>query len=222
MGPEATAECFRSVVENTRAGSDQDHLPVIVASHPGVPDRTEAILRGGEDPTPYLREMAVGLREAGADLLIVPCNTAHFFVEDVDPGIPFVNMLQAAVDAIPGGAKAGLLATDGTIETGIYEEYALPRGIELLLPAEAKQQDVMDVIYGDRGIKAGFSGARLKRQLLDVVDGLEERGAEYVIAGCTEIRVVLRPADLEGVSLIRPIDEAARRAIELAGGETVD
>ncbi len=222
MGPEATVECFRRVVDNTKARRDGDHLPVIVANHPGVPDRTRAILHGGEDPTPYLKEMATGLQDSGADLLIAPCNTAHYFMGEVkeELQIPFVDMIQAAVDAVPRGATAGLMATDGTVGTGIYEGYAESRDIELLLPDEENQRTVMDVIYGDEGVKAGFSGPQLTGKLLEVVEGLERRGAEFVVAGCTEIRIVLGPSDVKGPTLVRPIDEVARRAIEMAGGIT--
>ncbi|MFP4588618.1 MAG: aspartate/glutamate racemase family protein [Candidatus Acetothermia bacterium] len=221
MGPEATVECFESIVDQTAAETDQDHIPVIVFNRPQVPDRTAAILHDGEDPTPFLTEMATGLQRAGADFLITPCNTAHFFIDRVEKeiDIPILNMPEAAIQSIPRGSTAGLLATDGTIETGLYDKYAESNEVQLKIPEAEDQKRVMEVIYGQQGIKAGYSGTDLTQALVEVAEKLKEEGVQYIIAGCTEIRIVLEPSDLRELTLIRPIDVICRRAIERAGGK---
>ena len=217
MGPEATLSCFESIIHRTPAEKDQEHLPVIIDNNPQIPDRTEAILSDGEDPVPYLGDSAKRLENAGADLIIIPCNTAHYFIEDIEDliDIPVLNMIESTVNELPSGSLTGLLASTGTIGSGLYQEYA-KGDVGILTPEDDLQEKVMNVIYGEKGIKAGYKGKRLKKELLDVVDHLKERGAGSIIAGCTEIRLVLSDSDIEGMDLFRPIDVIVTRAIDLA------
>lgn len=224
MGPEATGRCFDAIVNLTEAQNDQDHIPTLVYSNSRIPDRTKYILKDGEDPFPYIKRTAKKLEEGGADLLIMPCNTAHYFIEELQTelDITFLDMINQTVGSIPEGTRTGLLATDGTIETGIYHEYAEDRGIDIITPREGNQRKVMKVIYGKRGIKAGGKSSRLKQKILEVVEDLKNRGAGSVIAGCTEIRIVLHPSDIKDARLVRPIDEVAKKAIRLAGGNLAE
>jgi aspartate racemase len=214
MGPEATLECFESVINQTPASTDQEHLHVIVENNPKIPDRTEAILNDGEDPVPMLKSSARRLEKAGADLIIIPCNTAHYFIDKITEviDIPIINMIETTIAKLPSPSKAGLLATNGTIETGIYEKY-VPSGVEIKYPDKEYQQIVMKGIYGKEGIKSGCKGTELKRSFLRVVDHLREKGANTIIAGCTEIRLVLTSSDLEDMNLLTPIDLVAKKAV---------
>lgn len=220
MGPEATRECFDSIISHTPADSDQEHIPILVYNNPQIPDRTEAILRDGEDPLPYLETSAKKLEEAGAELIIIPCNTAHYFLSDVRNAVDIevLNMIKETLDLINSGDKAGLLATTGTIRTGIYENYSMQGG-EIITPSVEEQETIMDAIYGEKGIKAGHKDEKLKGKLLGVAESLRKRGADYIIAGCTEMRLVLSDSDLEEMDLLTPMDLIAEKAVRKARKE---
>ena len=221
MGPLATADLFEKIVLHTRASCDQDHLRVLIDNNTNIPDRTEAILHGGADPAPELIRSARGLERQGAELLMMACNTAHCFYEAVQSAVsvPVLDMIRLTARALEerGIRTAGLLATDGTVETGIYQRRFEGTGIRLLTPDPAGQRAVMDMAY--RGVKAGrrdYDTGDARRAMEDLL----RRGAEILILGCTE----LPPA----MSLYRldfptedPTLELALAAIRQAGGETV-
>jgi len=222
MGPEATAYFFDLIVRNTAAGKDQEHVPVIIRSDPRIPHRTDAILGKGESPVPMLVEGVKALRLAGADFVVMPCVTAHYFLKDVvaRENVPFVNLLNEARKhvraAIPGGRRIGLIATAGTVSTGIVRDAFAGAGIEVIVPGEDEQERVMEAIYGKRGIKAGFTTGQARRLILDVARGLVRRGAEAIMAGCTEVPLVLRQEDLV-VPFIEPMRIGALACIKKAG-----
>ena len=222
MGPEATAYFFDLIVRNTSAGKDQEHVPVIIRSDPRVPHRTDAILGKGKNPVPELVEGVRALRLAGADFIVMPCITAHRFLKDVlaRENVPFVNLLDEARKhveaAIPAVRRIGLIATAGTVRTGIVRDAFAGSGIEVIVPGEDGQEKVMEAIYGKRGIKAGFTTGRARRLILEVARGLVRRGAEAVMAGCTEVPLVLREEDLP-VPFIEPMKIGALACIKKAG-----
>jgi len=217
MGPLATAELFRRIVEKTPAKRDQDHPRIIIYNDPKIPDRTAYILGKGEDPRPELIDGAKKLESWGADFIIMPCNTAHFFAEDIQRAIriPLVSMVEKTAEKIEGMGlkKVGLLATDGTIKGLVYHRALLGRGIEVATPDRTGQKLVMEGIYG--GVKAGDL-IRGRELLLRVARELEKR-VDGIIAGCTEVSVALKPDDLT-VPLIDPMDVIAETAVKLALG----
>lgn len=222
MGPEATARFFDLVVRNTRAGCDQDHIPVIVWNDPRVPDRTAAVLGKGASPVPRLRAGVAALRRAGADLIVIPCVTAHHFFEKVAEGRKpdFVNLLEETLAYVRTGParikKIGLLATTGTIRSGIVAKTFAGSGIEVIIPGPKDQKKVMEAIYGKHGIKAGVPPGGPRRTLAGVARRLVTRGAGAIIAGCTEIPLVLSGSDLP-VPLIDPMVLGAAACIRRAG-----
>lgn len=200
MGPAATVEFFRRLVAATPAEADQDHLHVIIDSDPSVPDRTAGILGRGEDPLPALVSMARRLKVAGADFLVVPCNTAHHYLSAIRDavGIPILDMpaeAAARIDQTP----LGLLATDGTIATKVYQRAFSERGIELIIPAREDQSAVMRVI---EGIKKGEDPSTFTGEIASIVSRLT--GAKGVIAGCTEISLI--DGDMMPLPWIDPLD----------------
>lgn len=217
MGPEATLECFKSIINQTPAKTDQEHLPVIIDNNPQIPDRTEAILHDGVSPVPLLQRSARRLESAGADFIIIPCNTAHYFIDKIEKvvDIPILNMIMATIEELQPDSVAGLLATSGTIETGVYDEYSREReDVEIITPTERDQNIVMEVIYGEKGIKAGYKTTNNKNKLLKVAAGLKKRGAQAIIAGCTELRLVLSSSDLDNLKLLRPIDIISEKTVQ--------
>ena len=221
MGPLATADLFEKIVGHTKAVCDQEHLHVVIDSNTNIPDRTAALLHGGADPLPELVKSAGRLEKMGADVLIMPCNTAHNYYDGIAAAVsvPVLHMVRLTAQALVerGVKKAGLLATDGTVRTGIYQKSFAGSGVELLTPDEAGQRAVMEMIY--QGVKAGDMAfdAQPARQAME---RLLAAGAEVLILGCTELPLAVK---LYGIALpaVDPTLELALEAIRFAGGETV-
>ena len=188
MGPLATADLFRKIIVMTPATSDQQHIRVLVDSNTAIPDRTNAILAGGESPLPEMVRSAIGLEGMGADFLLMPCNTAHYFYDALLPyvRVPVLHMIRETLREARsrGFRRVGLLATDGTCQTGVYDAVFAGGGVELIKPDAEGQAEVMRVIY--QGVKAG--AAHYDTESLECVfAALEAKGAETLILGCTEL-----------------------------------
>ena len=218
MGPEATADLFYRIIRATPVKRDQDHIHVIIDSNSKIPDRTPAILGTGPSPLPLLVETGKRLEKAGADLLIMPCNTAHYFHAQIQEqlGIPLLHMIRLSAEYIhekyPTVRKAGLLASDGTIASRLYETNYSATGLEILLPSKSSQKDVMDGIY--KYIKTG--DLEKGRELLHRVSlELIEAGADSVLCGCTEVSIVLHDGDLS-VPVVDPLQVLAEEAVRQA------
>lgn len=188
MGPAATVDLFSKITAATVAASDQEHLHVIIDSNTNIPDRTEALLHGGESPVPELTASARRLVAAGAELIVMACNTAHGFYDEVcrAAGVPVLHMIRLTAQELnrQGIKRAGLLATDGTVEAGLYDEALAGSGIELLKPSKSGQAAVMALAYD--GVKSGqrdFDPSEFCRACEELLD----RGAETLILGCTEL-----------------------------------
>ncbi|HOG01347.1 MAG TPA: amino acid racemase [Clostridia bacterium] len=217
MGPLATADLFAKIVRFTAAGNDREHIHTIIDSNTAIPDRTAAILGLGPSPVPELVKSAQLLENAGADLLVMPCNTAHFYYDDIRRAtrLPLLHMLRLTAEEIKLRAlkKVALLATDGTVKTGIYARLFEERGIPYVLPDEAGQSAVMDAIYA--GVKAGrrdYDTSALRRAL----DESMERGAEAFVLGCTELPVAFAQYRLD-YPVVDPTETLAKAAIREAG-----
>ena len=220
MGPEATADLYIRIIRATPVEKDQDHHRIIIDSNPKVPDRTPAIIGDGESPLPLMIETARNVEKAGADFLIMPCNTAHYFYDQLQESveIPVLHMIRLSAgftkNTYPEVSKAGLLATDGTIASRLYHEAYGKQGIEIVTPEEDGQERVMKAIYQD--IKRGKLDPG--REILHhEAEMLIERGAEAILNGCTEVSIVLHPGDVE-VPIIDPLQVLAEEAVKLASG----
>ncbi len=218
MGPEATADLYMRIIRATPAKRDQDHPRVIIYSNSKVPDRTAAIVGTGPSPLPELIRAGKRLEEAGADFIIIPCNTAHYFIEPLQKElrVPILNMIKLSAgrarNLYPKIRKAGLLATDGTVKSGLYSAAYEEAGVEILHPTPEKQADVMKAIY--QCIKAGnhIDGGFLLR---GVSNDLIAGGAEMIICGCTEVSLVLKAEDLP-VPVLDPLQVLAEAAVSEA------
>ncbi len=226
MGPLATADFFRRLVDATDAATDQEHLHVLIDSDPTVPDRTAFLLHGGPDPAPMLIAMARRLEAAGADLLVIACNTAHAVTARVAPAVrvPLLDWTDEAaagvVAAMPELSDIGLLATDGTLAARLYDAVFEPHGIRVLVPDPPMQRRVMAAIYGEGGVKSGGAGlVRHRDALQQVAEALCAAGAQAILLGCTELGVLdaASPAPWP-VPAFDAAELAARRVVELAGG----
>lgn len=221
MGPLATVDLYRKIIEATPATRDQEHLHVIIDADPSVPNRTEALLYGGPDPTPWLIAGARRLAGAGASFIVVPCNTAHAFLPQVQAtvAVPFLNMIDETADRLaemlPPGATVGILATAGTVAAGLYHRALSERGLRAIAPPEDEQAQVSAAIAA---VKAGQVGRATSELALGPALGLVRSGARAVVAACTELPLVLRADDLP-VPLIDPTRVLAEAAVAVALGQ---
>lgn len=228
LGPAATVDLYDKIVKATPAKVDQAHIKLVVEQNPQIPDRTAALLEGGEDPTLALYNCAERLERDGCDVIIVPCNTAHAFVPYLERYLktPFVNMQQTALDEIKAklgdAARVGLLATSGTIRTGIYGDKAKAMGLPIFVPDETHQARVMAAIYGPQGAKAGFTDGVCREDLLSAAEYLVKTyDCNCLILGCTELPLILDESDAfdvagKSVVVVDPTAALARRVVGLA------
>jgi aspartate racemase len=219
MGPLATAHLFQKIIACTRADRDQEHIRIFIDNNTGVPDRTAALLAGGEDPRPQLIDSARKLEAMGADFLIMPCNTAHAYYGDIVDavGIPFLSMIDETARFIraqfPETTRVGLLSTAGTCETGVYDRVLEQYGLEVRKPSEGHQKAVTAVIYG---IKQGLLDMDLK-DFFRAVAQLRADGPDVFVLGCTELSVAYDVRRFEGGPFIDPVHVIATAAIRYAG-----
>lgn len=220
MGPLATVDLYKRIVMRTKASKDQEHIHVIIDSNTNIPDRTKAIIANGEDPTVELIKSARILEQAGADLLIMPCNTAHFFLDTIKESvnIPFINMPEETVkytlNTYGQQTVVGIMATDGTIKSKIYENYYSKLGIKTVVP-EKTQEKIMKFIY--EVIKSGKyeEGTKI---FFECVEELKSLGAHTFLLGCTELSSAQYLFNLTG-PYINPMEVLTEIAILNAGGQ---
>lgn len=219
MGPAATADFYQKIIQATPAKTDQDHLKVLIFSNPQIPDRTAAIRGEGPSPLPALVASAEALIRAGADFLTMPCVTAHHFFDGLQAAVkvPILHLVRETATAVgielPALRRFGLLATSGTVQSGMFEAKFEPRGLTILTCERSVQDSrVMQAIYA---VKEGDSLGRPRDLILEAAAHLIGRGAEAVIAGCTEVPLILRDGDLS-VPIIDPTLLLARAAVRHA------
>ncbi|MDR2610377.1 MAG: amino acid racemase [Clostridiales Family XIII bacterium] len=195
VGTLATAFFVTKLAKRTDARTDQEHVTYICLNHAKVPDRTAWLIgESKEDPRPVIADGLRFLQEAGADVIAIPCNTSHCFFDDLQSRVevPVINMAESAVRRITGNdpdARAvGILATTGTVTTGLYQGIAAAQGLEAIIPDEADQALLMKIIYDD--VKSGNEADADTAGFLAVADRLLARGADALIVACTELSVL--------------------------------
>lgn len=221
VGPLATALFLEAVVLLTEAGRDQDHVDMVVLQHASIPDRTAHVLGlSQEDPGPVMAQDARRLERWGAAFVVVPCNTAQHYVDQITAAvaIPVVSIVERTVAAAVARrgdlVTAGVLATDGTVAAGVYQGVLARAGVEALVPDPAGQAAVTEIIYG--GVKAGLpvDPARLR----EAVEDLLSRGAQLVLLGCTELSVVAASCGmLDDARVVDSLDSLVRATITRSG-----
>jgi aspartate racemase len=222
MGPEATLNCFSRIISSTPAKTDQEHLRVIIDSNPKVPDRTAAIIAEGESPVPILVAGCRALQKAGADFIIIPCVSAHFFLDEIQQQIalPILSIFDVVSETItsvhPQIKTVGLMGTTGTINGGLFQKRLAVEGIEIMVADESQQSKVMEAIYDIKNSQPTRSRAQITSDLVAVADGLISKGARGIIAGCTEIPLALKQQHLS-VPYFDALTILARAAIFKAG-----
>lgn len=217
MGPESTVDFMAKVIAATPAGTDQDHARLLVDQNPRVPSRQAAILEGAEDPGAALAAMARGLEQAGADFLVMPCNTAHAFAPAIEAAVsvPLVSIIDVTVDACRNNDAVGLLATAGCLDAGLYQQALADAGIAVVVPDEAGVDEIQQLVMA---IKGGDRGPDIAARMRAVAEALVRRGATALVAACTEIPLVLDESMI-GVPLILSTDVLAAETARICAGD---
>lgn len=217
MGPLATADLFRKIILCTAAQADQEHIPILIDNNTAIPDRTAAIRGEGPSPVPELLRSARRLMKGGADVLIMGCNTAHYFLPAMLPQltVPFLSMIDATAQhcAAQGFSCVGLLASAGTCASGIYQKALARYGIRLVEPDLQQQQVLQDVIY--YGVKAGDASYDVQA-FRQVLQDMRCAGAGQFILGCTELPIAVTRYGVEE-SFIDATEVLAAAAVSFAG-----
>ncbi len=223
VGPLATAYFMETVIKKTPTTSDQDNIPMIVFNDPQIPDRTAYILDNDQpDPLPEMVKVARWLEDAGADYLAIPCNTAHYFYDAIVDAvnIPVLNIMRVTsrhiAEGVDAGATVGLMATDGTVRSGVFQGYFEQCGLTTVVPDEQDQAHVTHLIYDCVKANRPYDA----REFLDVAERLHARGCDAVVVGCTELSVIyqdlLANPDVEVPGwLTDSLDVLAERCVEV-------
>ena len=221
MGTVATAHFFNRLVAATPADCDQDYLEVILHNNNHVPDRTAALLKKGDDPRPELLRSCRLLDAAGVDLIVIACITSHAYLDDLQAATrtriidPLAETVRHCRRQWPDRRRVGVMATTGSLCSGIFHRACADADLELICFEGADQEHhVMEPIYSDWGVKAGHTTGLARERLVAAGRLLVDRGADLVIAGCTEIPVVVREGDLS-VPLVDVTEVLVQRAIEI-------
>ena len=216
MGPAATALLFQKIIDYTDADLDSEHIHILIDNNTAIPDRTAAILKGENTPAIRICESGKKLVECGAELLLIPCNTSHYFYQYIQNhlSVPVINMIEetAKVCVAKGYTKVGILATTGTCKTKIYENELMKLGVSAVYPDEEGQKRVMEIIYDQ--VKAGnpVDNSIIK----DTLDKMSTEGVQAYILACTELPMALKNGDF-GYDFIDSLDVLAKETVIMAG-----
>ena len=214
MGPEATVDLMRRVIKATPAQDDNDHVHMIIDNNPKVPSRIAALIEGtGESPLPTLCTMARRLESAGANILAMPCNTAHNYLADIRQAvvIPFLDMIELTALQVKrmelNHRRVGLLASTAVKQLGLYDKALANADIQAVYPA--RQAELMALI---KAVKRGDTGADVRREFIRIADQLLSHDSDLIVIACTELSV-----------LADSLDETAPviDALEVLAGEIV-
>lgn len=219
MGSEATQVFFKRIIDQTKVENDREHLDIVIYNHASLPDRTEYILCGRQQELWSILVQDIHmLLDMHSDYLAIPCNTCHYFAENIvkETGGRFINMItETAVYAGKmGHQRVGIMATTGTIKSDIYGEALRDCGLEAVYPSEEKQEYVMRMIYDQ--IKKGDKGSLTDFEA--VVDEFRDAGCDAVALACTELSVFRENYMLTDTFFIDALDVLARSAIVACGG----
>lgn len=217
LGPIATAYFLELIIKMTDAVCDQEHLEMIIYNCPGIPDRTDYILgRTQENPADAMIRIGSSLCEQNVSFISIPCITAHYFYRELSESIrvPIINAVyETAMEIRKNGMKkVGVMATDGTVKSGIFQKQLEEEGLEAVIPNPPFQKMVMDIIY--KNVKAG---AAVDFEKFKAVSAhLREKGADIIVLGCTELSLIKREHEI-GPGYIDAMEVLAQRSILSCG-----
>jgi len=208
MGPAASAEFITRLIKKTPANKDQDHIPFVLWNEPRIPDRSTSMRKGNDEPLPYLIEGVQALKFTGCDLIVIPCNTAHFWYQElIKLEVPIIHIVDSVADTLNSigisNTTIGIIGTQSTIEFGLYQYMLNKFGWDCIVPSIVEMdtlvQHAIDLIKGGNIDQAHSI-------LMIVIQSLIERGAKSIVLGCTEIPLAIREVECNGVQIVNSID----------------
>lgn len=222
VGPLATIYFADLVVKMTDAKTDQEHISMVILNHGAIPDRTDYILDHSKpNPLPVMSADAKKLQAAGCDYIVIPCNTAHYFYDEIQKNvdIPIINIIDEtvkyAIKTVPGLKTIGVLATEGTIKADAYRKITDKYNLICKTPDDEDQQSLMNIIYGE--VKAGEKVDIF--EFMRIIGDMKKHGCDAVVLGCTELSIINKDFGLtkKDGKIIDSMEVLARRSIELCG-----
>lgn len=214
MGPAASAEFVTRLVAQTPATCDQEHIPFVLWNNPQIPDRSTSLRNEDDRPLPFLLEGIKILKAARCDLIVIPCNTAHFWYDDmVKLKVPIVHIVDSVADALRDvnvTGTIGVMGTQATVELGLYQYKLNKAGWSCIVPSKEEMntlvQPAIDLIKGGKLLESQLP-------LMKVVHSLIDRGAQAVVLGCTELPLSIKISSENGVPLINSIDSLVKSVL---------
>ena len=217
MGPAASAEFVIRLIQQTPAVCDQEHIPFVLWNDPTVPDRSTSLCNGDDKPLPYLLNGLQVLLTAGCDVIVMPCNTAHFWFAELSKKTrkaTIIHIVDSVADALREvkvtNATIGIMGTQATIELGLYQYRLNKLGWNCIVPSTEEMdtlvQPAINLIKANKMDEA-------HHMLMQVVSSLIDKGAKSVILGCTEIPLVIRDTYYRETPLINSIDSLVKAVL---------
>jgi aspartate racemase len=215
MGPAASAEFVNRLIQQTPATRDQEHIPFVLWNEPRIPDRSTSMRAGNDYPLPYLKEGILSLKSVGCDYIVIPCNSAHYWYDEMHSlGVPILHIVDSVIDELKNLDIAketiGIMGTKGTIEYGIYQKFLENQGWNCITPDSIEMdsfvQPAIDFIKAGKITEANYL-------LVKVIDSLISRGAKAVVLGCTELPLAVRETVQNDIPLVNSIDSLVKKAI---------
>lgn len=220
VGPLATIYFAELVIRCTDAATDQEHVSMIILNHAAIHDRTNYILdRSEPNPLPQMIGDAKTLEKAGADYIVIPCNTAHFFYDEIQNAVDthIINIIEETVlhikNSLPDAKKVGILATKGTLVSGAYQNMLEKHGLDFAVPDETDTEKLMEIIYDQ--VKAGKSVDI--EAFWRIINNLKKAGCDCVVLGCTELSIIYRDYSIADETIVDSLLTLAKKSIELCG-----
>ena len=216
MGPAASAEFVTRLIKQTPATSDQAHMPFVLWNEPRIPDRSTSMRNGDNQPLLWLLQGIQALKTVGCDHIVIPCNSAHFWYDDmIKMGVPITHIVDSIADQLRDlgldNATVGIMGTQGTIEHGLYQSRLEQQGWRCIVPDRAEMdffvQPAIDFI------KAGRIGES-QVLLMKTIHSLIDRGAQAIVLGCTELPLSIGINSVEGVPVVNSIDSLVQAVLK--------
>ena len=218
MGPAASAEFINRLIAQTPASCDQEHIPFVLWSDPRVPDRSTSLRNGDNLPLSLLLEGILGLKNAGCNCIVIPCNTAHFWFDEMKRHASWNSKIIHIVDSVADALRdvkvtnstIGIIGTQATIELGLYQYMLNKLGWNCITPDKEEMDTLVQPAINL--IKANNIEAA-QPLIMNVVNRLIANGAKAVVLGCTELPLAVKQTEEQGIPLINSIDSLVKATL---------